>query len=212
MMLNETCRAPLSDPAAFPSLSAAATPVLAARAPGLAPTRRQPAQQQDFQRLNTAANTLSGLSISDSPSLTSLESTAVYSCGVFHAPTMADDSNAEVLTLLSPLGSSYDTRPPEIPPILRTRLEKQTVATYQSDPGRLIDSTKVIWGVSRGELSKRYLNQQRTLLPMPSGIEGPSQVIYGPPITPLSSQFSTFIGSLPPLPRGPPFGTDTSCK
>lgn len=69
-----------------------------------------------------------------------------------------------------------------------------------------------IWGVSHKEPCKRYVDQQRNLLPMPSDLGVQSQIITGPSMTlPVdhSSPFGRILGSRY---RGSPPGIDTSCE
>lgn len=71
---------------------------------------------------------------------------------------------------------------------------------------------ELTWGLSRQELSKRYIGLQRTLLPMPSGLESPGQVLTGPPLMPLAEYHSSIVRHFTSAPRGPPQYVKTSCK
>ena len=71
---------------------------------------------------------------------------------------------------------------------------------------------ELTWRMSCEELKKRYTDQQRTLLPLPSGAEGPGLIVTGPPMTPPLGSCSLFARALSAAPRGPPLGIDTSCK
>ncbi|KAH6629230.1 hypothetical protein C7974DRAFT_413045 [Boeremia exigua] len=73
-----------------------------------------------------------------------------------------------------------------------------------------LNSAEFKWGLSRDELFNRYMRQQRTLLPMPSGIEGPGQIINGPPMAPPVGRFSPFACPFGLARQEPPPDVDTS--
>lgn len=85
-------------------------------------------------------------------------------------------------------------------------------AIRKVDDERQAKNVEIIWGMGRDELRQRYLGQQRTLAPMPSGIEGPGQIITGPLMTPPAVFSSPFVPPHGFAPHGPPPDVDTCCK
>jgi hypothetical protein len=76
---------------------------------------------------------------------------------------------------------------------------------------RQTKNAKVVWGISRAHIGQRHQSQQQMLKPMPSGVEGPGQIVQGPSMTPhrfLSPLARHFLMA----PRGPPSGINTDCK
>ncbi|KAF2623530.1 hypothetical protein BU25DRAFT_477949 [Macroventuria anomochaeta] len=129
------------------------------------------------------------------------------------APAPAPTSNNHKFhTLLGQLGMADSGVQQQVQPKTRIDREQEVKATRKAEHERQARKTEYIWDLPHEELTKRYLGQQRTLLQMPSGVEGPGQVITGPPMTPpvgYSSPFACLLGSVP---RGPPPGIDTSFR
>lgn len=84
-------------------------------------------------------------------------------------------------------------------------------STREADERRQAHKTEVTWGMPREQLRQRHQAQRRTLRPMPSGVEGPGQVVEGPPMTP-HRFFSPLARAPSMVPHGPPPGINTDCK
>lgn len=76
---------------------------------------------------------------------------------------------------------------------------------------RQTKNAKVVWGMSRAHIGQRHQSRQQILKPMPSGIEGPGEIVQGPSMTP-HRFFSLLARHSLMAPRGPPSGINTDCK
>lgn len=133
---------------------------------------------------------------------------------VFEKPSASSSSSindSDFHSLLSQLGMD-DNGAQQASSKTCVQREQEAKTTRQAEDECQARNTELKWRLSREKLSNHYLSQQRTLLPMPSGVEGPGQIITGPPMTPPVGFSSPFTHSLRSAPRGPPPGTDTSCK
>ncbi|KAF1359307.1 hypothetical protein EJ07DRAFT_156209 [Lizonia empirigonia] len=120
--------------------------------------------------------------------------------------------NADFHSLLGQLGMTDHGAQRQAP--IQTYMQRQNEAeavrkVYEKRQARKMELT---WGHSREELSKRYIGLQRTLLPIPSGVESLGQVLTGPPLIPLAEYHSPFAQHCGSAPRGPPPNVETSFR
>lgn len=80
---------------------------------------------------------------------------------------------------------------------------KRVTSDRTTNSERQANNIKVVWGMSREHMGQRHQAQQQTLQPMPSGVEGPGQVVEGLSMTPRSF-YSPLARVLSMAPRGPP--------
>lgn len=84
-------------------------------------------------------------------------------------------------------------------------------SSREGDARRQDHNTEVTWGMAPEQLRQRHQAQQQTLAPMPSGVEGPGQIVEGPVFT-SRRFFSPLARSGTSVLRGPPPGINTDCE
>ncbi|KAJ4992421.1 hypothetical protein SVAN01_02130 [Stagonosporopsis vannaccii] len=126
-----------------------------------------------------------------------------------HPPNLSKTSDIDFFPLLDRLGVKHDDLQ-QASSTLRTQLIRQYKPSHHAECDRMVHSNELMWGLSRDELSERYMSQQRVLMPMPSGVEGPGQIITRPLKTPPIVSSSPFPQELSF--RGTPPGIDTTFR
>lgn len=136
-----------------------------------------------------------------------LQCTSETPPGIIHLSKLSKISDANFPALPGQLGRGHN----ELQQWSSTSSagsNQQHKATYHAQCERKVNSNELKWGLPRYEFSERHMSQQHTLLPMPSGAEGPGQIVTGTAMTPpVDSRLSS-----PPSSCRPPPGIDTTCK